>query len=86
MITSKDQTEALLREGLVQPPDNFRDRVMQQVAEHERHRFQNDQRDSSQLSSQLSWWQWLILLPGAVVGASQVMRFIFSMWFVTAVG
>jgi len=46
MKTSIDQTEALLREGLVQPPADFRDRV----------------------------------------GAAQVMRFVFSMWFATSAG
>lgn len=88
MKTSIDQTEALLREGLVQPPADFRDRVMQQVAEHERHRCQVDQADRTKVShsSHLSWWQWLVLLPGSVIGAAQVMRFVFSMWFATSAG
>jgi len=89
MSISNEKTESLLREGLVQPPADFHEQVMLRIAEHEKIGDQNNQtialKDQSN-NSAISWWQWLILLPGSVIGASQMMRFVFSMWLATAAG
>lgn len=86
MSDTNDQTESLLHEGLVQPPPDFRDKLMQRIAEHER--FVADSSESARPvgGTGMSWWQWLILLPSSAIGAAQMMRFIFSMWFVTTAG
>lgn len=86
MTITNDQTETLLHEGLVQPPPDFRDNVMQRIAEHERSGAGSLKSDQPVRGTGVSWWQWLILLPSSAIGAAQMMRFIFSMWFVTTAG
>ena len=89
MSISNEKTESLLRAGLVQPPANFHEHVMLRIAEHEKIGYQSNQTIASKDQSNnpaISWWQWLILLPGSVIGSSQMMRFVFSMWLATAAG
>ena len=95
MSNTNEQTESLLREGLVKPPDDFHNRVMQQVSEYERARDADskanqidatEQSHDTGLVTGVTWWQWLILLPGSAIGVTQMVRFVFSMWFVTAAG
>ena len=95
MSNINDQTESLLHGGLVQPPGDFSNRVMQKVAQYEKASeddFEtNPEADQIVATEQshatgVSWWQWLILLPGSAIGVTQMMRFVFSMWFVTSAG
>ena len=89
MTLTNNQTESLLSKGLVRPPDDFHDQVMLQIAEHEKAINQGVQTNaptSRSYTPGISWWQWLILLPGSVIGVSQMMRFVFSMWIATAAG
>lgn len=80
-----EKTEALLRHGWTSPSADFRDRVMQNIAA-----FERDQDNTNAVSpvvlQSVPWWQWLALTAGSLVGIGQVMRFIFSVWFVTAAG
>ena len=89
MSISNETTESLLHKGLVQPPADFHEQVMLRIAEHEKIGYQSNliiaSKDPSNYSA-ISWWQWLILLPGSIIGASQMMRFVFSMWLATAAG
>lgn len=80
-----ERTEALLRDGWVSPPVDFRDTVMQNIAS-----FEREQEGASAVNpvvlQTVPWWQWVALTTGSVVGIGQVMRFIFSVWFVTTAG
>ncbi len=76
------EIDELLSHGLVQAPDDFRNRVMQQVAEHERNRLSVPRAEADPLT----WWQWSAVILGAVLGIGQVLRFIFAVWLVTAAG
>ena len=81
------RTEALLRDGWASPPVEFRDTVMQNIALFEREREQQISNAVSPVVLQtVPWWQWVALTTGSVVGIGQVMRFIFSVWFVTSAG
>lgn len=81
MMSDKNVDE-LLQHGLVQVPDEFRNSVMQQVAEYER---QNSVVGSIDLEP-MTWWQWSAVITGSILGIGQVLRFIFAMWIVTAAG
>lgn len=83
-----ESTEALLKAGLARPPSEFRDNVMQNIAAFERQQIELDKKNqSAPIQSQLvPWWQWIALTAGGVVGIGQVLRFIFSVWFVTTAG
>ncbi len=75
-----EDIDALLSEGLVQVPEDFKSDVMQRVAEYER------ERQADPISEQLvplTWWQWSALLVGSLLGISQVLRFVFAVWFFT---
>ena len=89
-MTDKEQnTDELLRQGLVRVPENFHTEVMQQVATYERARQQSNHtapqtgQQMVQESAGLEWWQWLALVAGGVLGAGQVIRFIFAVWLVS---
>jgi len=86
-----EQTNGLLRQGLVKTPPGFRDGVMQEIAsyERERQRVSATDADVADTSPDLSaprvpWWQWVALTVGSVIGGGQVLRFIFSVWFVSS--
>lgn len=80
------KTEALLRDGWVGPSSEFRDTVMQNIAAFEREREQATDNIYPVVQQTVPWWQWLAIAAGSIVGAGQVIRFIFSVWFVTAAG
>lgn len=82
MSNLDDQTQALLRQGPVKAPPGFRDSVMQDIAQYERER--SIVSVSEQSAPRLPWWQWAVVTVGSVIGGGQVVRFIFSMWFVTS--
>ena len=82
MSNLDDQTKALLRQGLVNTPPGFRDSVMQDIASYERERPLASEND--QTVSRIPWWQWALLTTGSVIGGGQVVRFIFSVWFVSS--
>jgi len=77
-----EQTNELLHQGLVKAPLDFRDSVMQDIASHERERSMASV--SEQSVSRIPWWQWVVLTAGSVIGGGQVVRFIFSVWFVSS--
>ena len=77
-----DHTNELLHQGLVKAPPDFRDSVMQNIAGHECERSMASVNDQS--VSRVPWWQWAVLTAGSVIGGGQVVRFIFSMWFVSS--
>lgn len=82
-----ERTEALLRDGWASPPPEFRDTVMQNIAAFEREKLHAEQFERVPVVLQaVPWWQWIALTAGSVIGVGQVMRFIFSVWFVTAAG
>ncbi len=79
-------TEALLTGAMVTAPDDFRDAVMQRVAAHERELQQELMAIEKAGLQPVPWWQWMALTVGSLIGVGQVLRFIFSVWFVTAAG
>ena len=81
-----EKTEALLRDGWASPPPEFRDTVMRNIAAFEREREKATDNVNPVVLQSVPWWQWIAIAAGSVVGVGQVMRFIFSVWFVTAVG
>ena len=83
-----ENAEALLKDGLVSPPDDFRDSVMHNIAVFEREQLQREQTRSANpvVLHTVPWWQWAVLTAGSVIGVGQVLRFIFSVWFVTTAG
>ncbi len=82
MSNLDDQTNEILREGLAKAPSGFRDGVMRDIASYERERTMAVAGDQSE--GRVPWWQWAVLTVGSVVGGGQVVRFIFSVWFVTS--
>ncbi len=82
MSNLDDQTDVLLRQGLVKSPPGFRDGVMQDIASYERERSMASAAD--QPVSRVPLWQWIALTVGSVIGGGQVVRFIFSVWFVSS--
>ncbi len=80
------KTEALLRDGWASPSSEFRDSVMQNIAAFEREREKATDNTCPVVQQTVPWWQWIAIAAGSMVGAGQVMRFIFSVWFVTAAG
>lgn len=83
-----ENTEALLKEGLVHPPHDFRDSVMQNIAAYERQQSHHKERQSANpvVVPSVPWWHWVALTAGSLIGVGQVLRFIFSVWFVTTAG
>ena len=83
-----ENTEALLKGEMVTPPVGFDDTVMQCIAAFEREQSVTGNRmsdDAVPLQS-LTWWQWLALTVGGLIGVGQVFRFVFAVWFVSAAG
>ena len=83
-----ENIEALLKDGLVQPPLDFRDSVMCNIAAFEREQLHRREEQSANpvMVYSVPWWQWVALTVGGLIGVGQVFRFIFSVWFVTTVG
>ena len=77
-----DRTNEMLQQGLAKAPTGFRDGVMRDIASYERERTTAVAIDQS--VPRVPWWQWALLTVGSVVGGGQVVRFIFSVWFVTS--
>jgi len=83
-----ENTEALLKDGLVLPPKDFRDSVMLNIAAYEREHSQHTEKQHANpiVVHSIPWWQWAALTAGSLIGVGQVFRFIFSVWFVTTAG
>ena len=81
-MIDENEIDGLLQYGLVHVPEDFRTRVMQQVAEHEQERLSV----TSPQVKPMAWWQWSAVIAGSVLGIGQVLRFIFAIWLVTAAG
>ena len=79
-----EQTDALLQRGLVNTPEDFRDRVMQDIARHERDRHTTSVENESVDLTPVPWWQWAAITIGSLIGGGQVLRFIFSVWFASS--
>jgi len=82
MSNLDDQTNEMLRRGLVNTPPDFRDSVMQGIARFEREHPVVSAKNQSEPC--VPWWQWAVLTVGSVIGGGQVVRFIFSVWFVSS--
>jgi hypothetical protein len=70
-----DDLDTLLQTDLVSVPDDFAERVMRRV------------QASPRAAAQPRWMrrlQWVALLGGALVGALEVVTFIFGLWAATA--
>lgn len=77
-----NNVDEMLQHGLVRVPNEFRNSVMQKIAEHER---QNTKQQSTEVTP-LAWWQWSAVVAGSILGIGQVLRFILAAWLVTAAG
>jgi len=80
----KESVDTLLHQGLVHVPPDFRDKLMQKLASDERQRYAA--LNNAEPESAVSIWHWIAVVPGCAVGVVQLMRFVFSMWFVTTAG
>lgn len=69
--------ERLLESGLLKVPENFAQRVMQRIDELPLPIYPPQPRE---------WLQWLALIGGAILGATQLAGFVFGIWAAVTVG
>lgn len=86
-----DDMDRLLRNGLLQPPDQFSELVMRRVRESERPEFEVGAARTGGRSKPAFQWlrlglRWLALLGAALVGAVQLAGFMFGLWAASAAG
>lgn len=84
-MTDKTEAEiqALLETDLVHAPVDFSQRIIAKIkhdtsAEPTNHLMQAD------TYHHYTWWQWLAMISGSVLGMTQVARFIFGYWLSVA--
>lgn len=71
----QQQLDAMLSEDGLQAPDDFTQRVMQEIQA-------SEQVHQPSLISQ--WLQWAALAGGFLLGAQQLLSFMFGVWLATA--
>jgi hypothetical protein len=94
----QDPLEKLLADGLLSPSDDFADKVMQRIEREAPYDYRQSSRVNSSVSessikntsgpdrSGSALWQLVALVASTVVGASQVIGFIFGLWIPATVG
>lgn len=95
---NQDPLDKLLADGLLSPPDDFADTVMQRIERDAPYDYTQTSQADSSLSeiptkntsgpdrSGSALWQLVVLVASTVVGASQVIGFIFGLWIPATVG
>lgn len=71
----QQQLDAMLSEDWLQAPDDFAQRVMREIKTTER---------VHKPSFASQWLQWIALVGGFLLGAQQLITFMFGVWLATA--
>jgi hypothetical protein len=84
-MTHKTEAEilALLETDLVHAPVDFSQRISAKI-QHNASTESADQHIEAAAHNSYSWWQWLAMVGGSVLGMTQVARFIFGYWLSVA--
>lgn len=72
-----DPMDRLLSEPLLQPPDDFTERVMQRI---------QTLPAPAPSRRRAGWLAWLALAAGALLGAAQLAGFMFGIWTAATAG
>lgn len=71
----QQQLDAMLSEDRLQAPDDFTQRVMQEI---------QTSQPVHKPSLLTQWLQWVALAGGFLLGAQQLLSFMFGVWLATA--
>jgi len=84
-MTDKTEAEilALLKTDLVHAPVDFSQRISAQIKHDASAEFTNHTMEAD-AHNHYTWWQWLAMVGGSVLGMTQVARFIFGYWLSVA--
>lgn len=84
----KDALDRLLADSLLQPPDNFSETVMRKIERDVPYNYaQHSLTETTRAeASRPLFWQAVALVASTIVGASQVIGFIFGLWIPATVG
>ena len=85
--TTEQQLDSLLRDGLVQAPDDFSDQLVHRISqENKSYKATQTDKPVEPPTVTTSLWQWLALGTASFAGTAQMIGFIFGIWTATQAG